>query len=93
MQFEWDDRKSEACLIERGFDFDYAAQAFFDPQRLVRPDNRRAYGEDRFQLLGRISERLFVVVYTPRLSVIRIISARKANMREVQSYDDHTKDD
>ena len=93
MQFEWDDGKSDACLMERGFDFEYAAQAFFDPRRLVRPDTRRAYGEDRFQLLGRIAQRVFVVVYTPRPSAVRIISARKANAREVQRYDDHAKDD
>ena len=50
MDFEWDQAKSEACLRERGFDFAYAAQAFFDPHRRLRPDTRREYGEDRFQL-------------------------------------------
>lgn len=34
MQFEWDEAKSEACFLARGFDFAYAAQAFFDPDRL-----------------------------------------------------------
>ena len=93
MEFEWDDAKSEACFHERGFDFEYAAQAFFDPQRQVAPDTRRAYGEDRFLLVGRIAHRVFVVVYTPRAGACRIISARKANLREVQVYDRHAQED
>ena len=79
MQFEWDEVKSEACFRQRGFDFAYAARAFFDPDRLVHADTRRLYGEDRYQLLGTIEQRLFVVVYTPRKDAMRIISARKAN--------------
>lgn len=44
MQFEWDQAKSEACFLAQGFNFAYAAQAFFDPDRLVRADTRRLYG-------------------------------------------------
>lgn len=90
MNFEWDEVKSETCFKERGFDFAYAAQAFFDPDRLVRANQRHSYGEDRFQLLGRIDSRIFVVVYTPRPQATRIISARKANTREVKAYDNDT---
>ncbi len=54
MDFEWDETKSEACFVQRGFDF--------------------AYG-------------VFVVVYTTRTHAIRIISARKANTREVKHYE------
>lgn len=90
MHFEWDEAKSETCFKERGFDFAYAAQAFFDPDRLIRADQRHSYGEDRFQLLGRIESRTFVVVYTPRPQATRIISARKANTREVKEYDNNT---
>jgi len=35
MDFEWDDAKSEACFAGRGFDFAYAIQVFFDPDRLI----------------------------------------------------------
>ncbi len=48
--------KSERCFVERGFDFAYAVQAFFDH------------------------------------NAIRIISARKANKREVKHYEDTTRD-
>lgn len=90
MDFEWDDAKSEACFQKRGFDFAYAAQVFFDPSRLVQADTRHSYGESRVQVTGRIDGRLFVVVYTPRHEATRIISARKANQREVRHYEDST---
>lgn len=87
MEFEWDEAKSEACFAERGFDFAYVIRAFFDPNRVVRSDARWAYGEDRYQLLGSIEGRVFFVVYTLRANTIRIISARKANQREVHDYE------
>lgn len=90
MKFEWDEAKSETCFILRGFDFAYAAQAFFDPHRIVHADTRFSYGEDRYQLMGMIQQRLFVVIYTPRHHAIRIVSARKANQREVKEYETST---
>lgn len=92
MKFEWDESKSETCFQDRGFDFAYAARAFFDPDRIVQVDTRHSYGEDRFQLMGKIEWRLFVVVYTLRQDVTRIISARKANQREVRHYEDSSHD-
>ena len=86
MEFEWDEAKNSACFERRGFDFAYAAQAFLDPQRIVAQDRRRDYGEDRCQLLGTVDGRVYVVVYTVRNSAVRIISARKANRREVADY-------
>ena len=65
MNFEWDEAKSETCFQERGFDFAYAARAFFDPERLIQADTRHSYGEERYQLMGRIEQRLFVLAYTP----------------------------
>jgi len=87
MRFEWDENKSDACFTGRGFDFAYAIRAFADPDRVLHQDHRWDYGEDRYQLLGKIDGRIFVLVYTPRDNAIRIISARKANRREVQEYE------
>lgn len=87
MEFEWDYDKSDACFTERGFDFAYVLQAFMDAERLIHKDSRWDYGEDRYQLLGAIDGRVFFVVYTIRGSVLRIISARKANQREVNDYE------
>ena len=93
MNFEWDEDKNDACYRERGFDFAYAAFAFADPDRIIQQDTRYIYGEDRYQLIGRIDGRLFILVYTPRDDVIRIISARKANAREVMRYEDRSYED
>lgn len=93
MDFEWDEQKSNACYAERGFDFAYAARAFFDPERVIKADTRRDYGENRYQLMGRIEQRVFVEVYTTRRGVVRIISARKANQREIKHYEDRTSHD
>ena len=87
MEFEWDEAKSEACYAERGFDFAYAVRVFLDRGRLIEPDDRFDYGEPRQRVLGRIDGRVFVVVYTPRGRRFRLISARKANRREVRRYE------
>ena len=91
MEFEWDDAKNDACFLRRGLDFVYAVRAFHDPNRIVTHDRRRDYGEDRYRLLGTIDGRVYVVVYTVRGSAIRIISARKANGREVTYYEYNTR--
>ena len=70
-----------------------SARAFLDPNRVVQADTRHSYGEERFQVMGRIEQRLFVIVYTPRRDAIRIISARKANQREVRDYENRTRED
>ena len=93
VEFEWDDAKSNACFQRRGFDFAYAVRAFLDPHRMVVKDRRRDYGEDRYRLLGMIDGRAYVVVYTTRGSAIRIISARKANRKEVADYEHDARED
>ncbi len=93
MEFEWDEAKSEDCARTRRFNFAYAARAFFDPDRIVEADTRHSYDEDRYRLMGKIDDRIFIVIYTPRNEFIRIISARKANQREIRYYEDCTRED
>jgi len=50
-------------------------------------DRRRAYGEDRQVGYGFLKGRLHSVVYTYRGMSLRIISLRKANMRERKKYE------
>ena len=93
MEFEWDDAKNNACFERRGIDFAYAVRAFLDPHRIVMQDRRQDYGEDRYRLLGMIDGRAYVVVYTMRGSAIRIVSARKANGKEVANYEYNARQD
>jgi len=53
---------------------------------LVLEDNRKDYGETRYCALGYIDLRLYHIVVTYRNDIIRVISLRKANKREVKIY-------
>ncbi len=87
MEFEWDLAKSDSCQISRNFDFAYVISVFTDKSLLVELDQRWDYGEERFRALGVVGGKVFVVVFTRRLRAIRIISARRANSREVKRYE------
>jgi len=84
-EFEWDQAKSDDCLQNRGFDFGFASRLW--EQRVAeREDDRRDYGEVRIQALGKIEDQYFVVVFTWRGTNRRIISARRANEKEVRTW-------
>ncbi len=62
------------------------AQDFEWDEALATQDNRRDYGETRMIAIGYIGLRLYVAVYVDRPDGRRIISLRKANLREVKRY-------
>ena len=84
--FEWDDSKAESNEAKHSVSFPFAARAFEDENRLTVTDDRFEYGEARYITLARIEQRIYVLVYTMRGSAIRLISARKANSKEVKRY-------
>jgi hypothetical protein len=91
MDFEWDPKKSEANLRERGFDFEFATLVFDGPT-LERSDRRQDYGEARIVAIGIADGVALTVVYTDRRTgqgrlVRRIISARRSNRRERKAYE------
>ena len=53
---------------------------------MSKTDDRFEYGEVREVAFGFINDRLFVCVYADREAERRVISLRKANMREVKRY-------
>jgi hypothetical protein len=82
-EFEWDDRKSELNLAKHGIDFDSAIEVFNGPIFLRRSDRNN---EERWTALGYSDNRLFLVVFTRRADIIRIISARRARKNEEREY-------
>ena len=54
---------------------------------LVYEDDRKDYGEARMTAIGLVDRRHHVLVYTRRGDRIRVISFRKANIREIRRYD------
>ena len=87
MEFEWDSEKAALNLEKHHVPFEYATRVFLDSDRLDSVDDRRDYGEERRFTLGRIEGRVFAVSYTRRNETIRLISARKANEREIRRYE------
>jgi len=83
--FEWDQGKNDKNLAERGFDFARAC-GFFGGDIIEWDDTRRDYGKRRVISMGEFEGDIYVVVYTPREHVRRIISARLASRRERDVY-------
>jgi len=83
--FEWDEEKSRKCLLERGFDFSIVEDFDFGSAIFVE-DDRKDYGERRVRAFGRINGVDFCIVFTPRGGKLRIISVRKARMKEMKRH-------
>ena len=85
--FEWDVEKEAVNLRKHKLGFDEAMRVFDDRNRKEFYDALHSQEEDRFFTIGMVRDILFVV-YTERREAIRIISARKANEKEVRIYYD-----
>jgi uncharacterized DUF497 family protein len=83
--FEWDDKKSDWTLEERGFDFDFAARIWSESPVWERESTQQR-DERRFIAIGIVEGSTIAVVWTPRGSDRRIISARKASRKERKQY-------
>jgi len=89
LEFKWDDRKNKANTKKHGVSFEEARTIFFDEKATAFFDPDHSEDEDRFILLGiSIRLRILVVCHCFRASetVVRIISARKADKVEAQDY-------
>lgn len=91
MEFEWDPEKAVANSEKHGVSFDGAALAFFDPKAVEIFYELHSDAEVRFQLIGISSIRLLFVGYTVRDDRVRIITARKANARQVRYYNEQNR--
>lgn len=87
--FEWDDEKAEANAVDHeGVTFFEAATVFADPLSIIVDDDEHSIGEVRFLTVGRSDgDRILIVSYTEREDVVRIISARKAEPKEIRAYE------
>lgn len=86
MRLEYDADKNAKNISERGISFAMAADFDLSNAKIWQ-DTRKDYGEARYIALGYIGDRLFSLVFTLRGDVMRVISLRKANPREVYSYE------
>lgn len=89
MRFEWDEAKNRENRRKHAVSFEEAQTVFLDENALRFYDPDHSADEDRFLMLG-ISFRLrvLIVCHCHRASdtMIRIISARKADKQEEADY-------
>jgi uncharacterized protein len=84
--FEWDDTKAASNFAKHSVEFEFAVRVFLDDGRADLDASRPADGESRRKAVGTIEGELFTVVYTERGSVVRVISARRSNVKEHRIY-------
>jgi uncharacterized DUF497 family protein len=85
MRFEWDERKNQINIRERGLDF-ADAEIIFDGATFTFDDDRFDYGEERFITLGMLAGEVVVIAHTERGENVRVISMRKATKYEQKLY-------
>ena len=78
--FEWDTNKAQSNFAKHGVTFELARSAFQDTAFVDLDDFEQ--DEERYNRLCLFRGIVFVVTYTERNDVIRIISARRASKHE-----------
>ena len=89
IRFEWDERKNRENRQKHKVSFEEAQTVFLDEDAIRFFDPDHSEDEDRFLMLGMsFTLRVLVVCHCYRAedSVIRIISARKADKQEQAEY-------
>jgi uncharacterized protein len=85
MDFEWDEAKRLSNILKHGVDFADAVEVFAG-RFTEAEDLRRAYGERRSLVTGRLGDDVLRIVYTWRAERCRLISARRAKRNERRAY-------
>jgi hypothetical protein len=86
MEVSFDPIKDTQNIELRGLSFERATEFEFASAWII-VDDRKDYGETRYQAMGFLEERLHALVFTETLVGIRVISFRKANQREERLYE------
>ena len=84
MEFEFDPDKSKLNLEKHGIDFVESQELWDDPNHLIVP--ARSITEERYALIGKLRNKLWTCIFTPRNENLRIISTRRAREYEEDGY-------
>ncbi|MEZ4705727.1 MAG: BrnT family toxin [Caldilineaceae bacterium] len=86
--FEWDANKARSNYRKHGIRFEEGVTVFEDPWSITIADPDHSDAEARWVDIGMSNRgRILVVVYTERMSSIRIISCRPATRAERMNYE------
>jgi uncharacterized protein len=84
IQFEWDENKNQQNILKHGISFEQAKEIFATRYITIPAKSEH---EERIIAVGKYQGILYVaVVYTPRKEKIRIISARRAKAKEIETH-------
>lgn len=90
IKFDWDKGNSDNNKKHDISDQE-AEEAFFDEEKIIHEDRFHSEKEDRFIILGKTKKgELLFISYTIRGDLVRIISARRINKKEVHIYEKET---
>jgi len=86
--FEWDKGNVDKNYQKHGITPNEAEEVFLDPEQLVFEDDKHSQKEKRFTIIGKIREsNILFLSFTIRKNRVRIISVRKANIKERRKYE------
>jgi uncharacterized DUF497 family protein len=89
LTFEWDDVKAKNNFKKHKVSFEEGKTIFNDPFLFTFPDDVHSSKEERFINIGLSANGLILVLtHTERQDKIRIISCRKATVRERKFYEE-----
>ena len=89
LRFTWDPRKAAANERRHGVSFHEATTVFDDSLSVTIHDPDHSLDEERHLLVGMSKDqRLLVVAHAEQGDTVRLISARRANRRERQAYEE-----
>ena len=86
MKFTYDAAKNDSNITKHGLPLSDAKLLDWNAA-FSWVDQKKDYGEERHIALAPIEQRLYFVVYVELKMGKRIISLRKANVREVEKYE------
>jgi uncharacterized DUF497 family protein len=90
LEFEWDVDKAASNLKKHRVTFEEAASVFGDPLAAIFDDELHSKEEQREIIIGHSDKnRILLVSFTERAGAVRIISARRATIRERKDYEEN----
>lgn len=87
--FQWDQGNIDKILITHNVENWESEQVFFNKPLFVLDDSKHSIPEKRWAVFGKTdADRFLVVIFTMRVDLIRLISARDMNKKERKFYDE-----
>lgn len=88
LEFVWDKGNSDKNYLKHNVTNKEAEDVFFDRNCKTFNDIVHSINETRYRIIGKTEQnRILLVIYTIRGNMIRVISARDTNKKEIKLYE------